>query len=82
MKYLYVFLCFALLPFQSVIFAADNEIYLDQSGTTLNLDIEQLGISNIIGGLNSAATLLVVVIRSLSRLILLIHTELTALIKT
>ena len=55
MKYLYVFLCFALLPFQSVIFAADNEIYLDQSGTTLNLDIEQLGISNIIGGLNSAA---------------------------
>lgn len=36
-------------------FAADNEIYLDQSGTTLNLDIEQLGISNIIGGLNSTA---------------------------
>ena len=27
------------------VFAADNEIYLDQSGTTLNLDIEQLGIS-------------------------------------
>ena len=55
MKYLYVFLCFALLPFQSVIFAADNEIYLDQSGTTLNLDIEQLGSSNIIGGLLSSA---------------------------
>ena len=35
--------------------SADNEIYLDQSGTTLNLDIEQLGISNIIGGLNSSA---------------------------
>ena len=37
------------------LYAADNEIYLDQSGTTLNLDIEQLGISNIIGGLNSSA---------------------------
>ena len=34
---------------------ADNEIYLDQSGVTLNLDIEQLGISNIIGGLSSSA---------------------------
>ncbi len=39
----------------SPLYAADNEIYLDQSGTTLNLDIEQLGISNIIGGLNSTA---------------------------
>ena len=39
----------------SPLYAADNEIYLDQSGVTLNLDIEQLGISNIIGGLNSAA---------------------------
>jgi hypothetical protein len=39
----------------STIYAADNEIYVDQSGTTLNLDIEQLGISNIIGGLSSSA---------------------------
>ena len=31
---------------------ADNEIYIDQSGATANLDIEQQGSSNIIGGLN------------------------------
>ena len=65
MKYLYVFLCFALLPFQSVIFAADNEIYLDQSGTTLNLDIEQLGISNIIGGLNQQEALQLLILTAL-----------------
>ena len=34
-------------------YAADNEIYVDQSGTGANIDLEQLGISNIIGGLNS-----------------------------
>ena len=30
-------------------YAADNEIYVDQSGTGANIDLEQLGISNIIG---------------------------------
>lgn len=44
-------LCFALFP----LYAADNEIYVDQSGTGANIDLEQLGISNIIGGLNSSA---------------------------
>jgi len=39
----------------STIYAADNEIYVDQSGTGANIDLEQLGISNIIGGLNSTA---------------------------
>ena len=34
-------------------YAADNEIYVEQSGTGANIDLEQLGISNIIGGLNS-----------------------------
>ena len=34
---------------------ADNEIYVDQSGTGANIDLEQLGISNIIGGLESTA---------------------------
>jgi hypothetical protein len=34
---------------------ADNEVYVDQVGATFNLDIEQLGSSNIIGGLNSVA---------------------------
>jgi hypothetical protein len=36
-------------------FAADNEIYIDQSGTTVNIDLEQIGSSNIIGGLLSSA---------------------------
>ena len=36
-------------------YAADNEIYVDQSGTGANIDLEQLGISNIIGGLNTTA---------------------------
>ena len=36
-------------------YAADNEIYVEQSGTGANIDLEQLGISNIIGGLNSSA---------------------------
>ena len=39
----------------STSYAADNEIYVDQSGTGANIDLEQLGISNIIGGLNSTA---------------------------
>jgi len=29
---------------------ADNEVYVDQVGATFNLDIEQLGSSNLIGG--------------------------------
>ena len=37
------------------IYGADNEIYVDQSGATANIDLEQLGNSNIIGGLNSVA---------------------------
>ena len=39
----------------SPLFAADNEIYIDQSGATANIDIEQLGSGNIIGGLLSVA---------------------------
>ena len=34
---------------------ADNEIYINQVGATLNLDVEQLGSSNIIGGLDAVA---------------------------
>ena len=37
------------------IYGADNEIYVDQSGATANIDLEQLGSGNIIGGLNSVA---------------------------
>jgi hypothetical protein len=39
----------------SPLFAADNEIYIDQSGATASIDIEQLGSGNIIGGLLSVA---------------------------
>ena len=39
----------------SLIYGADNEIYVEQSGATANIDLEQLGNSNIIGGLNSVA---------------------------
>ena len=35
--------------------ASDNEIYVEQTGATLNLNLEQLGAGNIIGGLESAA---------------------------
>ena len=36
-------------------YGADNEIYVDQSGATANIDLEQIGSGNIIGGLNSVA---------------------------
>lgn len=35
------------------VFAADNEIYVDQSGANANIDLEQLGSGNMIGGLLS-----------------------------
>ena len=34
---------------------ADNEVYVDQSGNNANIDIEQLGSSNIIGGINAVS---------------------------
>lgn len=37
------------------IFVADNEISIDQAGATLNLDVEQLGSGNLIGGETAAA---------------------------
>ena len=39
----------------SLIYGDDNEIYIDQSGDTANIDLEQLGSANIIGGLDSTA---------------------------
>ena len=39
----------------SILVIADNEIYIDQSGDTANIDLEQLGSSNIVGGLNAVA---------------------------
>ena len=44
-----------LLPLLLVGFLyADNEVYIEQSGNNANIDVEQLGSSNIIGGLNAA----------------------------
>jgi hypothetical protein len=39
----------------SLLVVADNEIYIDQSGATANIDLEQLGSSNIMGGLDAVA---------------------------
>lgn len=36
-------------------FADDNEIYIDQSGASSSIDVEQLGSGNLLGGLNSQA---------------------------
>jgi hypothetical protein len=36
-------------------YAADNEIFVDQVGATANIDLEQMGSGNIIGGLNSTS---------------------------
>lgn len=49
MKRLLIFVLFATPLY------ADNEIYVDQAGATLNLDLEQIGSSNIIGGLNAVS---------------------------
>ena len=38
-----------------VLFAADNEVSIDQAGDTLNIDVEQLGSGNIIGGTTAVA---------------------------
>jgi len=44
-----------LLPLLLVGFLyADNEVYVDQAGNNANIDLEQLGSSNIIGGLQAA----------------------------
>ena len=39
----------------SQLLAADNEIWMDQSGATANIDLEQQGGSNLIGGVGSVA---------------------------
>ena len=45
----------ALVIMSIMTYAADNEIYVEQSGATANLDLEQLGSANLIGGLLSSA---------------------------
>ena len=48
-----ILLLIALIP--GVLFAADNEVSIDQTGDTLNIDVEQLGSGNIIGGTAAVA---------------------------
>ena len=45
----------ALSILSTLTYAADNEIFVEQSGATANLDLEQLGSANLIGGLLSSA---------------------------
>jgi len=49
----FIFLSFLLFAFN--IGYADNKIFIDQVGVTLNADVEQLGSSNIIGGLDATS---------------------------
>ena len=39
----------------STTYAQDNEIYVDQSGATANIDFEQLGTGNLITGLTGVS---------------------------
>tara|TARA_R100001509_G_scaffold165188_1_gene145641 strand:- start:3215 stop:3925 length:711 start_codon:yes stop_codon:yes gene_type:complete len=44
-----------LIVVSALAFGADNEIFVDQSGATANIDLEQLGSGNIIGGADASA---------------------------
>lgn len=44
-----------LIVVSALTFGADNEIFVEQSGATSNIDLEQLGSGNIIGGVDAAA---------------------------
>ena len=49
-----IFLIFLSL-FSVNIFTADNEVSIDQAGATANLDIEQMGSGNLIGGASAVS---------------------------
>jgi hypothetical protein len=44
-----------IILFLSLSVAADNEIYVDQSGNSAGIDLEQLGSSNLIGGTDASS---------------------------
>ena len=54
------------LLFLSLGVYADNEIYIDQTGDNGAIDIEQLGSSNMIGGLDSISGQMTAAILNLS----------------
>ena len=43
----------SILFISGAVWAADNEIYVDQSGASSAIDLEQIGSGNLIGGLNA-----------------------------
>ena len=45
----------SILFISGAVWAADNEIYVDHSGASSSIDLEQIGSGNLIGGLNAAA---------------------------
>ena len=45
----------SILFISGAVWAADNEIYVDQSGASSSIDLEKIGSGNLIGGLNAAA---------------------------
>ena len=45
----------SILFLSGAVWAADIEIYVDQSGASSSIDLEQIGSGNLIGGLNAAA---------------------------
>ena len=44
-----------LIVVSALAFGADNEIFVEQAGATANIDLEQLGSGNIIGGATASA---------------------------
>lgn len=48
-------LLFSLLLTVAVTAVADNEVYVDQSGNSASIDIEQLGSTNLIGGTSAVS---------------------------
>jgi hypothetical protein len=46
---------YSILFLLSLSVIADNEIYIDQTGSNASIDLEQLGSSNIIGGTNAVS---------------------------
>ena len=50
-----LFLGILLMLIFALAYADDNEIFVDQVGATANIDLEQLGSGNIIGGLDAQA---------------------------
>jgi trimeric autotransporter adhesin len=56
MKHKLAMLCFVMLSFVTTAFAADNSIYIDQSGSNATVSIIQNGAGNIVEGVQGTGT--------------------------